>query len=124
MQKEIRALQAQLLQAQTSFDHCHIALLHAAKANIALRRGCMIRDVQARSADFLQEQAMTGSAGYERKVTELVDTVANTHNTMIDDGIAQNVLTDTTAEYQYCSDKDRQWLRDNLHAMPFNAWLI
>ena len=41
------------------------------EVNVSLRHGGMLRVRQAMSSDFLQEQAMTGSDGYYRKVTEL-----------------------------------------------------
>ena len=81
----------------------------------------MVCDMQAMSADNLEEQSMTGSAGYERQVTELVDVVASMNDNLIDDGISQKVLTTDTAEYQYSTTNDRQWLRANHQSTPYNV---
>ena len=66
----------------------------------------MVWDMRAMSTDYLEEQAMAGSAGYDRRVTELVDVVASMHDQMIDDGISQRVQTTKTSEYQYYTTGD------------------
>ena len=88
----------------------------------------MMRDLQAMCSDYMEVQAMTGSAGYMQgaRAAELVEVIASMHDSVMDNGIAQGVLTAAKVTSLYCSTADRQWLRDQISvdtlSRPYNVW--
>ena len=75
----------------------------------------MMRDMQAMSANYLEEQAMTGRAGYLRHAATLVEDIAAVNDTAMDDGVTKDVLTTAKAESLYRTTADRQWLQSQLN---------
>ena len=62
-------------------------------ANAAPRRGCMVRDMQVMSFEYMQEQAMTGYTCYLQRSIELIEEVTSMHDSMINECVAQEVIT-------------------------------
>ena len=100
---EIQLLHARAEAASTK-RACAISreeLQGTALANAALKRGCMVRDLRAMSFEYMQEQAMTGYTGYLQRTTELIEEVASMLDSMINDGIAQEVLSRAAAVHLF-----------------------
>ena len=70
----------------------------------------------------MEEQAMTGSAGYWRRATELIEVVASMHDQTIDDSITQDAQTTESSETLYSTAADCKWLRSYLHLTTYNIW--
>ena len=84
-----------------------------------------MRDMQSMVSDH--EVGMTaGSVAHVEKTTQLADDVSTIHDTSLDTGVIQGVLTAADAELLYCTAEDNQWLVDQLQhdiaQHPYNIW--
>ena len=118
---QTRATLASTSQALAS---CRAELRETSLANGALKRGCMVRDLRAMATDYMQEQAMTGYAGYQQRSSELIEEVTALHNTMVEDGIAQEVLTPAASVHLFSTVADSVWLQEQMTTsdQPYNVW--
>ena len=84
----------------------------------------MVRDLRAMATDYMHEQAMTGYAGYQQRSSELIEEVAAMHDCMINDGIAQEVITPAASVYLFSTVADRVWLQEQMSTsdQPYNVW--
>ena len=139
LQEEIRALKADYQRQQTlllkeratvastagNFNSRQNSHQRVTAAYTSLKRGCMMRDMQSMVSDH--EVGMTaGSVAHVEKTTQLADDVSTIHDTSLDTGVAQMVLTSVDAAPLYCTAEDSRWLLDQLQhdikQHPFDVW--
>ena len=68
-----------------------------------------MRDLQAMYTDYMEEEAMAGSAGYMLRVASLVQDITEMHDNLKDEGAANFVTTSAEAEDLHCTAADKQW---------------
>ena len=85
-----------------------------------------MRDMQALAFNYMEEQAMTGSAGYMPHAVALVEDIASTHDRVMEKGVTAEVLSLEQAASHYCTTADRQWLRSqplvDIYSRPYDVW--
>ena len=138
LQDEIRQLKAdaksqatQLFQARSTaasdshiIANCRAELQQTSLAIGALKRGCMVRDLLAMAPDYMKEQAMTGYEGYKLRSAALIKIVTAMHDSMVEDGIVQEVMTSEGSVNLYSTAADRIWLQEQMAVsdQPYNVW--
>ena len=125
MQEKLRAAQeeSQRLQTRLSLTNASLEALakrfndqhdtasrHAA-AYTAIKRGLMMRDMQAMVGDYLTDDT---SGDMEANKERLAHDVINIFNTALADGVLADTLKFLDTTSLICNDADHKWLMDQL----------
>ena len=67
---------------------------------------------------------MAGYAGYQQRSSALIEGVAAMHDCMVEDGIAQEVITSAGSVNLFGTAADRVWLQEQMTItdQPYNVW--
>ena len=131
-QEEIQRLQTLLSLANASLEalakkfnnHQDTATRYAA-AFTALKRGVMMRDMQAMAGDYLTNENIT-SQDIETNKARLTHDVAELHDKAIADGVVEEILTCDDELPLSSNAADIQWLKNqpefDISQHQYNIW--
>ena len=139
MQDKLRAAQEENQRLQTRLSRANASLEALAKrfndqqetasryaaAYTAIKRGLMMRDMQAMAVDYLTGENIT-SEDMEANKARMTHDVTDLFNTAVADGVVDNILKFDDTTPLFSNDADNKWLMDQLQhdiaKHPYNIW--
>ena len=139
MQEKLRAAQEENQRLQTRLSLANASLEALAKrfndhqdtssrytaAYTALKRGVMMRDMQAMVGDYLTDENIP-SGDMEANKERLAHDVADIFNTALADGVLADTLNFWDTTTLICNDADHKWPMDQLQhdiaQHQYNIW--
>ena len=92
-------------------------------AYTVLMRGTMIKDMMTVYHDFVTAEVVPGSDEHTCQITQLAtETIATTDNALTT-GVDCNIVDRDDMKLMYCSEKDKEWLLEQLQNDITTNWV-